>query len=102
MTEHTNRACRRCDAGCCRLFHLEFTKKQIRGWLKGGLDGIEHAHSVLWALKWFRRIKHPPNSQHKYWYTCTLLDRKTNRCKHYELRPPVCRKFLCDKARRGL
>ena len=72
MTEHTSRACKRCDASCCRLFHLKFTKKQIHGWLKGGLDGIKHTHNVLWALKWFRRIKRPPNSQHKYWYTCTL------------------------------
>ena len=99
MTEHTSRACRRCDAKCCRRFSLPFPKKNLRRWLITGAGSIGGAHAFLWALKWFRRIKRPPGEVHKYWYTCTLLDKKTNRCKHYELRPKVCREFLCSKAK---
>lgn len=80
------------------MFYLEFTKGQIRSWLREGVGTVDQVYSILWALKWFRRIKRPPGDRHKYWYTCTLLDRKTSRCRHYELRPPVCRKFLCREA----
>jgi len=106
MPERTRQACQQCDANCCRTFSLAYTKAAMRQrLLEGKCGSMDSAHACLWAVLWYRRIRRPKGGSKKhggagraYWYTCTLLDPETNRCKHYSIRPPMCRNFLCKRA----
>ena len=106
MPERTSPACEACDANCCKAFSLDMTKAAMRRCLvKGGCGSVDTAHTFLWAVLWCRRIKRPEGGSRKhrgegraYWYECTLLDPDTGRCRHYGVRPPACRNFLCEKA----
>lgn len=77
-------ACAKCGA-CCSTF-LPLTAKEIkrlRSWVK------KHSYkptSVLDALD----------------ITCPFLDKDTARCACYEIRPEVCRVFLCKTMHEGV
>jgi len=87
--------CNRCGE-CCRVIYLQETKKAIRA--------IKNETSKEFILKHWHRIsrkeacrRHPmirgKDWRNVYFYTCDAWDKKTRRCKVYELRPEVCRGF---------
>jgi Fe-S-cluster containining protein len=85
---------------CCRAITLAYTKKDIRKvWPE------DKGTSKWFVLKNWHRIsrdqalKENPNVVNMekqigwYWYTCSMFDRETNKCKVHDSKPRICKGY---------